>query len=186
MEAQTWTLTLLHFSSMSIALMPATLRDIGFVFSLVQNGANHGHFDDRIIDDKPAYRAYLESAITRREDPSGYSTEVFLVVNGAQRVGAAVITAAVGTPDAGVEIALIALKREHRGHGFGAVVLERLLNAYWHKGSVYVRCLPASHMLHEMLLRRGFSVVGASGAAAILWHPSVNILARETDLSLAG
>ena len=141
--------------------------------SLALNGARHGHFDSRVGTDKEAYRAYLNSAITEQMDPMGYSTQVFVARDNASRVGASVVTKAIGTPGIGVEIAMIAIKHEHRGKGFGSIILEALMGHYLPTMSVYARCLPASRNFHEMLLKRGFSEVGLSEKSVILRHGAI-------------
>ena len=158
---------------MTLSLKNSTTKDLGFVMSLALNGARHGHFDPRVSTEKEAYRAYLNSAITYQTDLSGYSTHVMVAYDNASRIGATVVTKAVGTPDAGVEIALIALKNEHRGKGYGADMLDVLMNHYLPTMSVYARCFPASEKFHQMLLRRGFSEVGQSGKSVILRHGAI-------------
>lgn len=161
---------------MPLSLKQSTTRDLGFVFSLAQNGARHGHFDPRINTDKNAFRVYLNSAISKETDPRGYPTQVFVVHVDDARVGAVVATTAIGTPDVGVELALIAIKNEYRGKGLGSKVLDAFLNHYLPRGSVYARCLPASDKLHQMLLRRDFAEVGLSGKSVILRHGAIDPL----------
>lgn len=158
---------------MTLTLQQSVLQDLGFVFSLAQNGAHHGHFDSRVNTDKNTFRAYLASAITRQTDLRGHPTQVFVARLAGTRVGAAIVTTAIGTPDTGVELALVAVKREFRGHGHGHAMLEALLHHYLPLGSVYARCLPASGTFRQMLLKRDFSEVGHSGEGVILRHPAL-------------
>jgi GNAT superfamily N-acetyltransferase len=166
---------------MSLSLQPATQRDLGFVMSLAQNGARHGHFDSRIISDKAAYLAYLDHAVKTGRDPRGYETSVSVVIRDGHRVGATVVTEAIGTPDIGVEIAMISIKPEFRGQGLGRQILDALIDKYLSLRSVYARCLPASKRLHDMLLRRDFSEVGMSQQSVILRHPPVRGFIGETN-----
>jgi GNAT superfamily N-acetyltransferase len=159
---------------MHLSLQPASLRDLGFVMSLAQNGARHGHFDARITSDKGAYLGYLQSAVSTGRDPRGYETKVSIILLNTQRVGATVVTEAIGTPDVGVEIAMISVKPEYRGKGLGAKILDLVIDQYLSTMSVYARCLPASKTLHDMLLRRDFTEVGLSQQSVILRHPAVH------------
>jgi GNAT superfamily N-acetyltransferase len=166
---------------MSLFLQPATQRDLGFVMSLAQNGARHGHFDSRITSDKSAYLAYLQQAVRTGRDPRGYETSVSVVMVDAHRVGATVVTEAIGTPDIGVEIAMISVKPEYRGRGLGRQILDELIDKYLSTRSVYARCLPASKHLHDMLLRRDFFEVGMSQQSVILRHPPVGGFVGEKN-----
>ena len=159
---------------MPLSLQPATQRDLGFVMSLAQNGARHGHFDSRITSDKAAYLAYLDHAVKTGRDPRGYETSVSVVIRDGHRVGATVVTEAIGTPDVGIEIAMISIKSEFRGQGLGTQILDRLIDQYLSHKSVYARCLPASSTLREMLIRRDFEEVGMSQQSTILRHPAVH------------
>jgi GNAT superfamily N-acetyltransferase len=153
---------------MTPSLRQAAPRDLGFIFSLAQNGARHGHFDSRIITDKAGTRAYFETAIEKGADPWGSPAHAFVVLAEAERIGAVLVTRAAGTPDGGVELAMIALRKEFRGQGLGAAVLDDFLGHYLPRGSVYARCRPASDALRQMLLGRGFEEVGKSGDSVIL------------------
>lgn len=167
---------------MSAHLRPAQIRDIGHIMSLAQHGARHGHFDARICQDKSGYRTYLSHVIQHGVDPWGHSAELSVVERMGVWVGATLVTEAVGTPDQGVEIAMIALKPKDRGLGIGHLVLDSLLSRYLPIGSVYARCMPASSTLHQMLLRRDFEAVGNLENSVILRHPAV----RLTDTSHLG
>jgi len=160
---------------MSLKLEKAGPRDAAFIFSLAQNGAHNGHFDARINRNKDAYRAYINAAITRESDPEGIPTRAFVAIADDMRIGAAVTTAALGTPDGGIELALIAVKNAHRGHGSGAWMLDTLLNYYLPRGSVYARCFPASETLRQMLIKRGFVPAGSSGQSLILRHGQISL-----------
>ncbi|MEZ5659908.1 MAG: GNAT family N-acetyltransferase [Burkholderiaceae bacterium] len=160
---------------MAPTLRQSTPKDLGFVFALAQNGARHGHFDSRITSDKNASRAYFDSAIQRGVDPWGSPAQVSVVELDGERVGVLLVTRAIGTPDEGVELAMIALKKEHRARGIGATVLDMFLDRTLRSVSVYVRCLPASDKLRAMLLRRGFDEVGRLGESVILRHGVVGV-----------
>lgn len=161
---------------MTLTLRKALPRDIGHVLSLAQHGARHGHFDARICDHKSKYRDYLISAIASGRDPWGHDTAVDVVEWAGQAIGATVVTEALGTPDRGVEISMIAIKPHYRGHGYGHLVLDTLLSRYLDRGSVYARCMPASAQLQQMLRRRDFAEVGATENYVILHHPVVNLV----------
>ena len=169
---------------MAFQWQPATQADIGHVFSLVLNGARNGHFEPTILAQKSNYRTYLQSAIHLLTDPRGYRTEVLTGWVNHTRVGAAVITEAIGTPDIGVEIAMIAIKGEFQGAGFGSLALDALLPKLLKHGSVYARCFPASHKLQSMLLSRDFREVGSLGQATILRRERFDDI-RYTDMPFA-
>lgn len=155
---------------MTLSLRKASHQDLGFVFSLVQNGARHGHVESWVSRDRDACRAYLEGAIRKESDPLGYLTNVFVATVDDIRIGAAIVATAVGVHDEGIELHLIALKKEHRGQGYGAAVLDTILNRYLSRGSVYARCLPASGQLRQMLRGRDFDEIGTSGNSVVLRH----------------
>jgi GNAT superfamily N-acetyltransferase len=159
---------------MTLSLRKSTSKDLGFVFSLAQNGARHGHFEAWVSKNKDACRAYLDGAISSETDPLGYLTKVFVATVDDTRVGAAIVATAVGVSDEGIELHLIALKKDCRGKGYGSVVLDTILNRYLPRGSVYARCLPASGQLRQMLLRRDFDEVGTSGNSVVLRHGIVD------------
>lgn len=159
---------------MTVSLRPSTEKDLGFVFSLAQNGARHGHFDPKINTDKAAFREYLNASINHKADPRGHPTSVLVAYKDDIRIGATVVTTAIGTPDVGVELAMIALKNEFREKGYGSIMLDAVLNEYLHHVSVYARCLPASDRLHQMLRRRDFDEVGILGQSIILRHGCVD------------
>lgn len=158
---------------MSPSVQHASSKDLDFLMSLAQNGARHGHFDPSICTNRQGFRHYLSSAISQQVDPQGHPTHAFVARIGQVRVGAAMVTRALGTPDTGMELALIALKAEYRGQGTGRFMLDSILREYLPRGSVYARCFPASAQLRHMLLRRDFAEVGALGHAAILRHGAV-------------
>lgn len=166
-------------SYMPISLQKAKIQDEGFIFSLVQNGARNGHFNQSINQDKTGYRAYIRSAISKGVDQRGYSTEFFVVYLDDSRIGATLITAAVGTPDRGVELAMITLKKEFRGAGYGSHILDTLLDRYLPSMSVYARCYPASHKLQQMLERRGFVEAGMSQGSVILRHGAIGYISAN-------
>jgi|GEM_PF-1597632 len=158
---------------MPIKWAKANSKDLGFIFSLALNGARKGHFEAQIMVEKEAYRAYLNSAISKESDPRGFPTYAFIAYLNDMRIGAAVITAAIGTPDVGVELAMIAIKHEYQGCGYGTQAVDTLLDHYLPQGSVYARCLPASERLHQMLIKRAFSSVGTSCQSLILRHERI-------------
>ncbi len=155
---------------MTLSLRKSTSKDLGFVFSLAQNGARHGHFETWVSNDRHACRSYLDGAIASETDPLGYPTTVFVATVDDTRIGAAIVAKAVGVSDKGIELHMIALKTEHRGKGYGAAVLDTILSRYLSRGSVYARCLPASGLLRQMLLKRDFDEVGTSGNSVVLRH----------------
>lgn len=162
----------------------ATQADTGYVFSLLLNGARNGHFEPQILSQKTEYRAYIQSAIHLQTDLRGYRTEVLIGWLNQTKVGAVVITEAIGTPDVGVEIAMIAIKAEFRGKGIGSTALDALLHQLLPSSSVYARCFPASHKLERMLITRGFSKVGQLGLATILRHDRFDGM-RNSNCSIA-
>lgn len=166
-------------------LQRAALQDAGFIYSQVQNGARHGHFNQHAANDKTTLRAYIQSAISQGIDLSGYATEFFIVWLEGKRIGVALMTAAIGIPDRGVELAMIALKKEYRGSGYGAFVLDQILDHYLPNMSVYARCYPASRQLQEMLLRRDFAEVGTVGGSVILRHGAIGQLSPNVSSSFA-
>tara|TARA_B110000503_G_C7109932_1_gene397612 strand:- start:770 stop:1267 length:498 start_codon:yes stop_codon:yes gene_type:complete len=153
---------------MSLKWVKASSKDLGFIFSLALNGARKGHFEPQILLEKEAYRHYLICSIQKECDPRGFPTKAFVIYLNDLRVGAAVITTAIGTPDVGVEVAMIAIKHEFQGRGYGTQAVNEILEHYLPLGSVYARCLPASARLHQMLIKRNFFNVGQSGASSIL------------------
>lgn len=162
----------------------ATDKDSGFIFSLILNGARKGHFEPGILVDKEGYRAYLHCAISREIDPRGYPTLAWVGWNDNTRVAAAIMTAAVGTPDIGMELAMIAMKSEFQGLGLGSEGLDTLLNLYLPQGSVYVRCFPASQRFRQMLTDRDFVEVGELGGAVILRHPQFDAQQSATGTTM--
>lgn len=148
----------------------ASQSDVPHIFSLILNGARYGHFETAPLQDRAAYRRYLESLINLGVDARGIPHDVYVGYSSGQRIAASIVMPAIGTPDIGVEIAMIAVKNECRGLGYGTVGLDHLLEHYLRLGSVYVRCLPASIKLQAMLSKRGFMVVGHLGQATIFRH----------------
>lgn len=161
---------------MAFQWQTANRADIGYVFSLVLNGARNGHFEPQILSQKSEYRKYLELAINLQTDPRGYRTEVLIGWLDQKKTGAVVLTEAIGTPDVGIEIAMIAIKAEFRGTGLGSLALDSLLHRLLPRASVYARCFPASQKLQQMLSKRGFVEVGHLGLATILRHERVEVL----------
>jgi len=164
---------------MSISLRRASIQDTGFIFSLAQNGARHGHFNQLVSRDKSKFQAYIQSVITQGVDLSGYSTEFSVAHLDGSRIGVTLNTAALGIPDRGVELAMIALKKEFRGAGYGSLILDTFLDCYLPSMSVYARCYPASQKLHQMLLRRDFTEVGMSQGSVILRHGAIGYLSPD-------
>lgn len=161
---------------MTISLTKSTNRDFGFVFSLLMNGARNGHFEPKINAKKELYRSYISEAIARETDQRGYPAHVLVAHENKDRIGAAIITTAVGTPDEGVELTMIAVRNEHRQKGFGSSILDGLLDHYLPRASVYVRCLPASEKLHQMLLRRDFAEIAHTENGVILRHGAIGTI----------
>lgn len=161
---------------MSLSLQRANLRDAGFIFSLAQNGARHGHFNQKVIQDKAEYREYIQSVISRGVDLRGYFAEFSLVYLNDVRIGFTLITTMVGSPDKGIDLTMISLKNEYRGKGYGSVVLDAILGRYLPRMSVYACCLPASRMLQQMLAKRGFSEVAKSQDGVTLRHEAIGTM----------
>ena len=158
---------------MTVTLQKSNTRDLGFVFSLAQNGVRHGHFDSSITREKTGFRSYLNAIISNERDLQGKPAQLLVAMENNERVGTSLVAAAAGTPDGGVELVMIAVKSEHRGKGYGATMLDMLMNHYLPRCSMYVRCFPASEKLRQMLLRRDFSEVGELGGAIILRHEAI-------------
>jgi GNAT superfamily N-acetyltransferase len=170
---------------MSISLQKATLQDSGFIFSLAQNGARNGHFNPQTTLDKTALRAYIQSIITKGVDLSGYASEFSVAFLQGTRIGVTLVTAAIGIPDRGVELAMIALKKEFRGAGYGSLILDSILDRYLPSMSVYARCYPASHQLQQMLVRRDFTEAGTSQGSVILRHGAIGYISTHLPANLS-
>lgn len=155
---------------MSFKLIGAASKDTGYILNLATVGAINGHFDTKVLTETEVFRAYINSAITKGADLKGFQTEALLAYADETLVGAVVITDAIGTPDKGVELALIAIDVTYHGHGYGSSALDALLKHFLPQGSVYARCLPASERLRQMLVKRGFAHVGKLGQSAIFRH----------------
>jgi len=163
---------------MSLSVRSATAKDLGFVLSLAQNGARHGHFDKIVREKKGIFREYLNKVVSCGCDLRGYPAHLYVAFEDGERVATATVTTAIGTPDVGVELEMIAVRKDCQSRGYGSILLDTLISLYVPRGSVYLRCLPASRKIRQMLLRRHFNEVGAIGEATIFRRESLSASLR--------
>ena len=61
---------------------------------------------------------------------------------------------------AGIELYAMALEPIQHGQRYGGAMLDQVLRAYLPRvGTIFARCLPASTVMYEMLVSRGFEYV---------------------------
>lgn len=148
---------------MSLQLLPATVRDVDFMLSLILFGARKGHFYPDLAGNKAALRSILKSAVKFGiQDAGGLRTQAMVGWNKAERVGVTIVSETEKT-DNSIELSVIAVRKEYQGCGYGAQLLDALLAQWVPRKTIYVRCFPASEQLYQMLLRRAFVLAGTMG-----------------------
>ncbi len=163
---------------MSVSMSTAKSDDIPFMAEQISAGAKDGHFDARLSTDaglvliQNDVRSIVEQQ-RRYDDPSLTAHGLVFRENG-QLVGFAVIS---DTPPQlpGKELYAYYIVPEQRGKGHGRGLLDRLKQRIVSKGeSLFVRCLPTSDSMYELLCRSGFVCVGHNEIGArIMHHPPV-------------
>lgn len=103
-------------------------------------------------------RHFVKSIVSDRiQDTNGLPGEAMVGWRGNTRVGTAIITNTEKN-DNSIELAVIIVKKEYQGYGFGRLILDALLNCWLPYKTVYARCFPVSEMLAQMLLHRDFAI----------------------------
>lgn len=142
---------------------PATLHDIEFLVSVIEDGARDRHFHPSNAD--PAYRSVLRGNLELAIEKDAWEmtpgvvhgASLWVVETGGAPVGFILATeTGPGSGDTSHEILMMGINRAARGRGLGGA----LLNTYIHGSPAGVtitgRCYPASDRMLGMLRRRGF------------------------------
>lgn len=153
---------------MPLVYQPASLMDIDFITSQILAGARKGHFYPTLANNKTLLRQIVQSIIQRGvQDAGGLFAEAMVGWHGNQRVGTTIITDTEKT-DNSIELAVIIIKKEFQGQGFGRELLDALLQRWIAHKTIYARCFPVSEKLVQMLLQRGFIIVDVTDSGTRL------------------
>jgi len=171
---------------MSVSVSKAKSEDIAFMAEQILAGAREGHFDPRLADAggqiliQNDVRSVVER--NRRFDDADLTAQAFIFREGGDVVGFAVVS---DTPPqlAGKELYAYYIVPEHRRKGHGKDLLERLKGRVFSKGDgLFVRCLPNSQSMYELLEGAGFVCVGHNELGArIMHHPPKRAPAESVD-----
>jgi GNAT superfamily N-acetyltransferase len=129
--------------------------DLVFMRELLIDGAQHGHFSKKIVEE-PNYIDNTLASIVKsgRLFDRPLRAQAIIFEHNRQRVGFAVM-AEVEANRGGNEIYIFAVDSKLRGQGYGRAMLNEILHR-WSLVDVFARCYPASEHMYQMLLKAGF------------------------------
>ncbi|HDJ1438109.1 TPA: GNAT family N-acetyltransferase [Serratia rubidaea] len=152
----------------------ATKDDLPFISKLIIDGAQKKHFNRKVLTPmgRFLYKINLKSMVLKG---CGYSQgykrrmEAFIWNKNETPIGFVVIAQ---QPD---ELLLAAISPEYRGKGYGREMLDTFLIDYIaRKRMVWARCYPASKIMKDYLLRRGFEIYNTSKSGDLILRARYN------------
>ena len=146
---------------MALKLLQPDLSDIDFICELMLDAARHGHFNDEILKEsyEQALRHDIEYLLAKgRRRDEDLRAQAIIIEDDGNRIGFAIMSE-MYEGDGGNELYILAVAPEYRGRGYGAQILDELLDRWLPHAEVFAQCLPASETMYQMLLKRGFSHV---------------------------
>ncbi len=161
---------------MAVSITQARPEDVDFIVEQTLAGAREGHFDSRLLQPRGQLgvlhdmRSIVER--NRRFDDESLMAHALVFRDGGQAIGFAIVS---DTPPqlSGQEIYAFYIAADHRNKGHGRNLLERLKERVFSKGdALFVRCLPQSQLMFDLLTASGFECVGHNELGArIMHHP---------------
>jgi GNAT superfamily N-acetyltransferase len=141
---------------MQINRVAGSLRDHGFLCSMLLQGARSGHFSIPFNDPERVYQLKQQIrqdlSIQDKGQRSGVNIDVFYL--GLARIGFSIVVDIESLPGE-MELQAIGIDRKCRGQGFGSQILDATLSEI-SATAIHARCAKASSRMYEMLLHRGF------------------------------
>jgi ribosomal protein S18 acetylase RimI-like enzyme len=161
-----------------LVLREATKADTRFVFKLINQEIKEGHFKEwPSRRHKTYFKRYLRHALIAQgmwprlvapnpNDNVYIGARLWIGMNGMKRVGFISISEeSPGSFEKSVEIWMVAVVPERRRNRFGKMMVDLVLDRMIEempKRRIIARCLPASHVMFDMLKRRGFRLLGTT------------------------
>jgi len=139
----------------TLNLVRPGLSDVDFMRNLLIDGAKHGHFSRKILE-QPDYITNTLLSVVKRgclyDRPLRTAAVIFK--HNKVRVGF-VVMAEVEASNGGNEIYIFVVDPLLRGQGYGHAMLQEILHR-WSDVDVFARCYPASVQMYRMLDKHGF------------------------------
>lgn len=135
----------------------ANITDLNFICSCILYGARKGHYSidvgNRAVVN--CMNEEVQSVISSQKllDDRQAQATVYLVDN--IRIALVIISEASPGNSSCYEIYAMSVIKSHQNKGYGAQILDSVLDRFLYL-DICARCLPASDIMSELLIRRGF------------------------------
>ncbi len=144
---------------MELKALQADLTDLPFMHSLFISEVEDGHFTKGLLkeEQQELSRANMESIIVHGiQRDNGLRAQAIIYEKNEQRVGF-VIMSELEPGEGGNEMYVMAVDKKFRGKGFGSMILDDVIQRIVPHANLFVRCMPDSIVMYQMLIKRGFT-----------------------------
>ncbi len=155
-------------------LRAAKIGDLNFVFELIIEGAEKGHFSRELCEspnEAHAFRLELASILENGVNQEGMQSYGLVYESEGKRIGFMFMKAAFA--NRGNELWLAAIHPDYRNKGFGKAMILTVLNKFQGKNLyLYARCSPESKVMYQLLIKNGFQLnkIGSDGTRALIYQ----------------
>lgn len=148
----------------------ADSSDYNFIYPEAVRAAKQDHFlvNTKSQEEREFLKRNLKSVLRDGQLENGLRGQPIIFQDQGTSIGFALICE-IKPGLGGHEIHLFLVHHKFHGQGYGSAMLDEI-NRRWQKVDLCARCFPASHVMQNMLLRRGFvfSHINSEGANVLL------------------
>lgn len=150
--------------------------DLKWMYSLVINASNKGHFQVKNNDEGRNWiKRTLHSIVfnQKRVDPD-LRAQAMVFENEAGKVGFVVMSEM--KEGYGNEIFIFVVDRKFRGHGYGQAMLNEIIMRWHSTSNIYASCFPASIAMVSMLRKSGFMCEGTNKEGVQFYKLQIGVI----------
>jgi ribosomal protein S18 acetylase RimI-like enzyme len=153
----------------------ATIDDLDFIFNLIIEGSQEGHFDERLSTMPEAAQGLrLELSLVLREQRRvyGLAAQSFMYIHKDTPIGFAILSEIENRTDA-TELWMVSFLKEYRNQGHCKKMINYFLKEFKKRNKdLLARCSIKSQIMFELLIKLGFKYnqTGVQGTRALSFN----------------